>query len=78
MMRGILFLLVCSCFTLLDLPRWVVIAFCVVCVLLGVVGFVVVAHEKWANNTPSLGEALPGPSSKERWHTTQSQIKETA
>lgn len=39
LLRGIIFLLICSCLTLLDLPDWVLIAFCIAFGL-GIIGFI--------------------------------------
>jgi hypothetical protein len=70
LMRGILFLLLCSCLTLLDLPNWALIVFCAA-FLIGTAGFFI-ASAYFADKDkrepppapPSLDQSPPAPLGK--------------
>lgn len=79
LMRGILFLLICSCLTLLDLPNWALITFCAAFVI-GTIGFfaanaLLVSHNRNGEtpSSPSLSPPAPPPATP-RKTTTYSTI----
>ena len=82
LMRGILFLLICSCLTLLDLPNWALITFCAL-FLIGTIGFFAAnallggdnrKGEPPSSPSPSLSPPAPPPATPARKTTTYSTI----
>jgi hypothetical protein len=77
LMRGILFLLICSCLTLLDLPNWALITFCALFVV-GTIGFfaanALLGGHNLKGEPPSLSPPAPPPATPPRKTTTYSTI----
>ena len=77
LMRGILFLLICSCLTLLDLPNWALITFCAL-FLIGTIGFfaanALLGGDNRKGEPPSLSSPAPPPATPPRKTATYSTI----